>query len=457
MHQMPDFIDQDSNVPNVIPMLKALYKTECHVFEHHGHHILFNVASGNFFEIDSVQKDLIAVCSGATLNQILNALQDRHSEKQVLSAFKELFEAGIITDTPPERPPSFALPNRLEIVHFDLTVTTDSLSRSVPDVAYMSEEVALNTLALLLKESGRVRQCSIAFRGGEPLLNAPLVEKVIEEGQRQAEKLGKEIRFQVVTDARLLNPALFNRLQKAGVDVVIKFDVDERPPLFCGQGPYSMSSIDLPKHIEEKQAPVDMCYVLDRHRTDFARDMEQVLDQYPTVRQVVFASEDDVVSQVEVPHMQEAFANLADFVQTKVLQGNAAWIDGIESHIYQVFNQKASFMHSGIGVRSLTVSPDGILHPNVASEKTMGDVWEGIDRTKQQEWILATQVDRLPGCQPCWARHLCGGTCHLQAQGDSDAAALHCEVTRYKYELAMQTCLSIASNNQDVLYQRYAE
>lgn len=457
MHQMPDLLDQDEHAQNVIPMLKQLYKTECHIFEHQGHHILFNVSSGNFFQIDQVQKDVVDACLGQTLNQILSVLQYQHTEKQVMSAFKELFEAGIITDTPFERPSHFALPDRLEIVHFDLTVTNDLLSGGVEEVAYMDENVALEALALLLKESGRMRRCSIAFRGGEPLLNAPLVEKVIEEGYLQAKKLGKEIRFQVVTDARLLNPSLFNRLQKLGAEVVIKFDVDDRPPLFCGQGPYSMSSIDMPAHIEEKQAPVDLYYVLDRHRTHYAQDMQQVVNQYPTVRRVSFSSDENMATQERMSRIKDGYENLAHFVEVQTLNGQQAWIDGIESHIYQVFNQKASFLHSGIGVRSLTVAPNGILHPSASQEKAVGDVWAGIDREKQRTWILETQVNQLDGCKTCWARQLCGGTCRLDTNDSTNDKLLSCELMQYKYELAMKTCLNIAAKDQDALYQRYAE
>lgn len=455
MNQMPDYLDKE--VQNVIPMLKPLYKTECHIFEYQGHCILFNVASGNFFEIDAVQKDMVEACSGRTLNQILDMLQDKHSEKQVLSAFKALFEAGIVVDMPPEREQPFVLPNRLEIVHFDLTITTDSLKPGAEHVVYMDEQIACQALELLLKESGRIRQCSIAFRGGEPLLNAPLVEKVIEEGHRLAKKLGKEMRFQVVTDARLLNPSLFNRLQKLGVEVVVKFDVDERPPLFCGQGPYSLSSIDMPAHIQDKQAPIDLYYTLNRHRVNYTQDMQQIVAQYPTVRQVAFGSDDDVITNEDLVQVQGAYANLAQYVEKQTLDGQTAWIDGIESHIYQVFNQKATFLHSGIGVRSLTVAPDGVLHPSSENDAVMGDVWEGVDRQKQKNWIEATRVDQLDACKTCWARHLCGGACRVDTPNEESNLLPHCELMRYKYELAMQTCLNIASRDQDVLYRRYAE
>lgn len=457
MHQMPDYSDPEMDTQNVIPMLKRLYKTECHIFERQGHHILFNVATGNFFEIDQVQLDMIGLCEGRTLNEILSALEDHHTEKQILSAFKELLDAGIVTDTLPEQTAGFSLPNRLEIVHFDLSITTDTLSGSKDPVAYMDEEVALQALALLLKESGRVRQCSIAFRGGEPLLNAPLVEKVIEEGYRQAKALGKEIRFQVVTDARLLNQSLFNRLAKSGVDVVIKFDGDMHKPLFHGQGSYSLSSQGLPEHLKGKDATVDLSYAVDHHRADFTQEIKQVLTQYPKIRQVVFDSDGGDVSSQNLAQIQGAYDNLAEFVETHVLQGGQTWIDGIESHIYQVFNQKASFSHCGIGVRALTVAPDGALHPGVARDKVMGTVWDGVNREEQGHWIRETQVDKLEGCKTCWARHLCGGGCKVQVQGETEAKQAQCELVQHQYELAMNTCLSIASRDRDVLYQRYAE
>ena len=213
-------------------MVRPLHKSECHRFEYRGNNILFDVATGVFFHVDDVICDILDLCEGRSLLDLLNMLRDRHAEKEILSAFRELYGAAILSEIPPETRP-FAPPGRLEIVHLGLDITYDGLSGAdivarddgaCPPAAYMEEEVACKAIDLLLKESGRIRRCTVTFQGGEPLLNAQLVEKVIDYALAQAGKLGKEIAFEVVSDSRLLNEQAFGLLRKRNADIVVKMD-----------------------------------------------------------------------------------------------------------------------------------------------------------------------------------------------------------------------------------------
>jgi uncharacterized protein len=46
------------------------------------------------------------------------------------------------------------------------------------------------------------------------------------------------------------------------------------------------------------------------------------------------------------------------------------------------------------------------------SRGAMGDVWRGVDRTRQRVWLVDRHVHRQEPCRSCWARYLCGGGCH---------------------------------------------
>ena len=37
---------------------------------------------------------------------------------------------------------------------------------------------------------------------------------------------------------------------------------------------------------------------------------------------------------------------------------------------------------------------------------------DGIDRTRQNDWLASRHVHRQEPCNSCWARYLCGGGCH---------------------------------------------
>ena len=66
--------------------------------------------------------------------------------------------------------------------------------------------------------------------------------------------------------------------------------------------------------------------------------------------------------------------------------------------------------------RHLGVSADGELaacHRFVGDEEGgMGSLDDGVDLTRQADWLAARHVHRQEPCQSCWARYLCGGGCH---------------------------------------------
>jgi uncharacterized protein len=42
----------------------------------------------------------------------------------------------------------------------------------------------------------------------------------------------------------------------------------------------------------------------------------------------------------------------------------------------------------------------------------MGNVVDGVDRTKQRQWLSDRNVHVQEPCRTCWARYMCSGSCH---------------------------------------------
>jgi uncharacterized protein len=70
----------------------------------------------------------------------------------------------------------------------------------------------------------------------------------------------------------------------------------------------------------------------------------------------------------------------------------------------------------GAGAGYLGVSAEGELsacHRFVGDEEgAMGSLDDGVDLSRQADWLAARHVHRQEPCQSCWARYLCGGGCH---------------------------------------------
>jgi uncharacterized protein len=70
----------------------------------------------------------------------------------------------------------------------------------------------------------------------------------------------------------------------------------------------------------------------------------------------------------------------------------------------------------GAGAGYLGVSADGALaacHRFVGDDEgAMGSLAEGVDISRQAQWLSERHVHRQEPCRSCWARYLCGGGCH---------------------------------------------
>jgi uncharacterized protein len=70
----------------------------------------------------------------------------------------------------------------------------------------------------------------------------------------------------------------------------------------------------------------------------------------------------------------------------------------------------------GAGAGYLGVAADGALaacHRFVGDDvAAMGSLADGVDVSRQADWLADRHVHRQAPCQACWARYLCGGGCH---------------------------------------------
>jgi radical SAM protein with 4Fe4S-binding SPASM domain len=264
--------------------------------------------------------------------------------------------------------------------------------------------------------------------------------------------------FEVVTDGRLLNAELASRLLAQNVDFTITKPDSNDAPLFLGRGPYSLSSKGVVDHLTQKRACIHLKRVVERNRLHLLTHIALDLAQYPgadTVALSLGASDD--LTEDDLPGAQTALEELADHVKTHAMNDHAAWISLLEDPMVEVFNQNTFLYHSGVGVRSLVVAPNGALYAEAENAFYMGDVQTGIDRGRQKAWIRSTHIEALPGCASCWVRHLCGGACRVELKDKTALDPVACQLKRRTYELAMDACLDIAVHHADRLHRRYGD
>ena len=68
----------------------------------------------------------------------------------------------------------------------------------------MQPDVAEQAIRWIITEAQALGRCQIDFFGGEPLLNFPLMRKLVPFAKSQAARLGVQVGFGIVTNGTLL-------------------------------------------------------------------------------------------------------------------------------------------------------------------------------------------------------------------------------------------------------------
>ena len=435
-----------------------LYKAEYHIFLHHKSWILYDIWQGIFCEIDALTKVILEGDDGRTSEEIVATLTPHYPKRRILDTCFELQQAGIFSTEPRELRP-FAPPSRLEIVHVGL------------DLSDSTQEVACRAIDLLMRESGLVRQCFITLQGTELFRRPEFVRQIVDYGLTQAQRFEKELLFEVVDSSGQLDQSAFDGLDLSRVELIVPVDdspVDLLP--FAGETE-PCASCENQTSVQGEAFGTHVRGTVDRNTLNLSERVRRVVDRYPKAQSVTFKflalppNDPAAITSADLPEALKALENLAEYVKSQVLNGEAVWVGDFEDCVAQVLNRKGSLYHCGAGTRYLAVTPEGKLY--VCSGLIghdafcFGTVQEGIDRERQKQWIRSTHVEQFEACRECWARYLCGGGCRLnafQASGDIRIPdPVICDLIRRSYELALAFCVDLHETAPERLNARYAE
>ena len=88
----------------------------------------------------------------------------------------------------------------------------------------MSDETAFASVDFLMKESGSLKNITILFFGGEPLLRFDLMQRVHAYAEARAKELGKTINWDMTTNGTLMTEEKARWLANSGVKYLLSMD-----------------------------------------------------------------------------------------------------------------------------------------------------------------------------------------------------------------------------------------
>ncbi len=318
----------------------------------------------------------------------------------------------------------------------------------------MSPEVGRAAIDFLMRASGDRRHVEVDFFGGEPLLNRPVMEELVEYGRRRAGDADKTIKFTLTTNALLLDAGVQRFIKDNELAVVLS--VDGRPrvhdlmrPTAGGGGSYGLV---MERCSEFVSLPFDKEYYVrgtfTRHNLDFAADVRHLAEagfDHLSVEPVVAgAGTDYALREEDLPVVMVEYDKLTRYLLQRHRQGRPVEFFHFNIDLEEGPCLAKRLAGCSAGTEYLAVAPDGEMYPCHQfvgrPEFMVGTVFEAMEKNTINMFSNA-HIYNKQACLQCWARFHCSGGCHANAlsfNGDLlEPYRLGCVLARKRLECAL--------------------
>ncbi|MFA7467978.1 MAG: thioether cross-link-forming SCIFF peptide maturase [Desulfotomaculaceae bacterium] len=322
------------------------------------------------------------------------------------------------------------------------------------DRGLMSKEVGRAAIDFLMHASGSRQHVEVDFFGGEPLLNVPVMEDLVEYGRARAGEAGKLIKFTLTTNAMLLDA----KMQRFIIDndLAVVLSVDGRPqvhdhmrPTPSGGGSYRRI---MERCTEFVRLPFEKDYYIrgtfTRHNLDFAEDVRHLAEagfDHLSVEPVIAGAEMDyALREGDLPVIFAEYDKLTRYLLERHRQGRP-----VEFFHFNVDLEDGPCLAKRLtgcsaGTEYLAVAPTGEMYPCHQFVGRhgfqVGTVFNGVEKGTTNMFSQA-HIYNKQACQKCWARFHCSGGCHANAlafNGDLlEPYGLGCELAKKRLECAL--------------------
>ncbi|MFW5676412.1 MAG: radical SAM protein [Acetivibrio ethanolgignens] len=318
----------------------------------------------------------------------------------------------------------------------------------------MTDEVAYNAIDFLLSHSDDSPCVSITLFGGEPLLNMPLIKKIVCYCRKSEKETGKEISLGMTTNATLLDKETREYLNENNITVGISIDGPKDIHDSCrvnvnGAGSYDQMIRNTEELLKDRDGRVTARITLTRNCMQMDQIMQFIEKMGFRKVNIAFVSGEDDSTITIKKSDYEVIAKEYDKIASRMLsslQKNEPFYNNLfYSQLRQLHDKTPMLYNCGAGRKYLAVDPEGnlfICHRFVGKEDyKVGTVFTEINKEKVRE-VAYAHVEHKEECKKCWARYLCAGGCFYNSyeKGGNLLAApdTYCDLYKKQYEVAIE-------------------
>jgi uncharacterized protein len=285
---------------------------------------------------------------------------------------------------------------------------------------------ALRAVDLLVGTVEPGARLNLAFLGGEPLVNRKVLRAATLRALELAGGRGAKISFSITTNGTLLSEDDGRFFEEHGFAVTISVDGprethDALRPFKSGRGSFDaiMKRVEPLLKMQQRMQVTARVTVTPRNLS-----LRRTLDTFIAAgfHSVGFSpmlsaptGKGEMQSE-DLELMLDEMINCGREFERASRSDRRYPFANMVNAMREIHRGTHRPYPCGAGAGYLGVSAEGELaacHRFVGDQEgAMGSLDDGIDLSRQADWLNARHVHRQEPCQSCWARYLCGGGCH---------------------------------------------
>ena len=416
-----------------------------HQYKLNGYNIVLDTASGSVHSVDEVAYDIIEKYKSQDKEQIIKEITGKYgvSEKEVLECLEDveyLEKNGKLWSVDEYENLAIDFKKRntvikalcLHIAHscnLNCSYCFAAQGKYHGADSLMSYETGKRALDFLIENSGDRHNLEVDFFGGEPLLNFPVVKRLVNYARSIEKQHNKNFRFTLTTNGVLIDEDVIDFCNKEMDNVVLSLDGRrEKHDFFrkdlAGNGSYDKI---LPKFKEFVEKRGDKSYYMrgtfTHNNVDFTEDIFHMADlgfKELSMEPVVCKPDEEyALTYEDLPKVLEQYEILAKEMIKRRRAGN-----GFTFYHYMLDLTSGPCIYKritgcGSGTEYMAVTPQGELYPChqfVGDENyKLGDIFTGVTNKQKVDEFKLCNAYAKEECKDCFARLYCSGGCAANA------------------------------------------
>ncbi len=326
----------------------------------------------------------------------------------------------------------------------------------------MHSDLAIKAVESLSKGKKRFH---IAFFGGEPLLNFPLIKEVVAWCEQNKET---SYTFGMTTNATLLNSTQLKFLKDHAISIKISYDGDkaqakQRLLMDKKQNAAALVKKKMIKFKDElEELNMSIRATISKNAVhDFADSIEGILSDFSAKLSYSKVASSDIsqsIDEQDVELLGDALSKTVHSLIEKKDFKKLLRITNIAASLRIIHRGYVNRMTCGAGIGYMSVSTKGeyfLCHRFTESaEEKIGDVRSGLDLKKLEQFQDYRSGNHAP-CNTCWMQKYCRGGCFqenkLKHGSWFEPSVIFCRLQEIELSLALEAYLAINAEDPKLL------